>query len=86
VYHAELNMNEARRRVVLSVLGEVKPGDVFYRTADPATIWHCNPSRVTDKYMFLALGADAYRTIGHVGDGDPKQRVIIIHNTKESST
>lgn len=77
-------MNEARRRVVLSTVGDVRDGDVFYLVSDPSRVWRFRT--VIWDYPYQRLGIDTWFRLEEVGDGDPKQRVIIIHNTKESST
>jgi hypothetical protein len=61
-------------------LDETGPGDVFYKEADPSTVWTCQPSRIGDGYMFIWMEGEAWRRMEHVGQpGDP---VIVIHNTR----
>jgi hypothetical protein len=64
----------------LSVLGEVKDGDVFFATFDPSVVWTCRPNRYADKNMFISVEGDCWRTIEHVGN--PDTAVVVIHNTK----
>jgi hypothetical protein len=78
-------MPALRARVRLSVLGSTADGDVFYLVSDTATVWTIRPSRYGDKYMFLAMEADVWRTIEHVGTGERGQRVVILHNTRKFS-
>lgn len=82
MYHAELNMNEARRRVVLSTVGDTVVGDVFYLVSDPSEVWNKGDTGIEEK--FCCLANDMWFT-WHIF-GDLRERVIIIHNTKESST
>jgi hypothetical protein len=83
VYHAELNMNEARRRVVLSTVGDTVAGDVFYLVSDPAEVW-LRVYPAAHEYPFVKFGVDVWHSVETLGD--LRERVIIIHNTKESST
>ena len=85
MYHAELNMAEARRRVVLSVLGDIEPGDVFYLVSNPEGVWmrEEDPEFSSDSYDFGAIGNETWYQLADIGTGDPKQRVIVIHNTRK---
>jgi hypothetical protein len=79
MYHAELNMNEARRRVVLSTVGDTQAGDVFYLVSDPATVWYKGDTGMDQE--FCCLGNDTWFTWHMLGD--LRQRVVVIHSTKE---
>jgi hypothetical protein len=76
-------MPALRARVRLSVLGKTEDGDIFYLVSDPASVFLRGTSRVTEKHMFLMLEDDAYRTLEHVGTGEPGQRVVVLHNTRK---
>jgi hypothetical protein len=79
VYHAELNMAEARRRVVLSVLGDTEPGDVFYLADDPECVWW----REAESCGYLRFDNECWFSMDDIGSGEPRQRVIVIHNTRK---
>lgn len=75
-------LNDVAARIHLTTVELTKEGDIFYLIADPGHVWERSRSRVTDEHMFLVLGGDAWRTVKHVGDGDLKQSVVVIHNTR----
>lgn len=80
---AELRPDEVRRGVHLARLEEVEPGDVFYVLGKPAVVWFRDrPDGGYDGYTFTALAQeDSWCTQNEVGD--PRQRVMVLHNTRE---
>jgi len=83
VYHADLNMNEARRRVVLSTLGDIEPGGVFYLVSNPGGVWTREEEpEFCGGYEYGATGNETWYRQQDIGSGDPRQRVIVVHNTK----
>ena len=74
-------LTEVASRIHLTTVELTKDGDVFYLVAEPGYVWARSRSRVTDEHVFLMLGGDAWRTLKHVGTGDPKQSVVVLHNT-----
>jgi hypothetical protein len=71
----------AQSRVMLATLDTTEPGDVFYLVSDPATVWQrVYPS--AHEYPFVQFGFDMWHAVDAVGTGDPRQRVVVVHNTK----
>lgn len=67
-------------RVHTTTLAEVQPGDVFFTTFDPSTVWTRRAVTPDDEYAFLVLGDDTWFRMDYVGQ--PETTVVVIHNTR----
>lgn len=63
----------------LKKLGETVSGDVFFLTADPATVYERYDA--SSRYGFMMLGDEVWRGLENVGTGMSDQEVIVVHNT-----
>lgn len=77
---AELRPDEVRRGVHLARLEQVEPGDVFYLLGKPGEVWARDNVTGGDTYMFVMPGDDRWFRAGDVGD--PRARVMVLHNTR----
>lgn len=82
MYHAELNMEAARRRVRLAVLGDTRDGDVFYLVDTPFFVYRLNKAGAAAEFEFQQIGSEQWLAQAGIGSGDARQRVVIIHNTR----
>lgn len=66
----------------VATLGETVPGDVFYLAADPSRVYARSPQAPRDRedYSFIEMEDDVWRKLQDVGDGDPYQVVVVVHN------
>ena len=81
----ELRVGRVQQSVRLERLSETLPGDVFFIIGAPDRVYLRSPRepRWDDDYFFIEMEDDCWRKIEHVGTGDPRQRVMVIHNTRE---
>lgn len=77
-------MTAARQRVVLSVLSEVADGDVFYTVIQPGIVYRRNMAAATAEFEFQAIGTEQWYSADQLGA--PRERVVIIHNTRKTVT
>jgi hypothetical protein len=77
-------LENVRARVHLSVLGATEDGDVFYLAGDPLRMLE----RENDggPYNFRRFGDEIWSRLEDIGTGDPKQRVVVLHNTQKYCT
>lgn len=75
-----LRIGSVQQGVHLTTLELTEPGDVFFLLSDPGHV--IGRFEVARDYPFLYLGDDVWRAVGRVGNGDPKQRVMVLHNTR----
>jgi hypothetical protein len=80
--YEELNVTAVRQRIGLSVLGDTEPGDVFYLVNQPAAVfWRA--AAIADGYEFRGFTDDTWRRVEDIGTADPRQRVVILYNTRK---
>jgi hypothetical protein len=75
-------LTDVAARVHLTTLELTKDGDVFYLVAEPGYVWENCPMRSDRDYRFITTGTDMWNRMKDIGDGDPKQSVVVIHNTR----
>lgn len=81
----ELRVGAVRQGIHLERLSETLPGDVFFLVGNPGRVYmrSVREPRWDDDHFFIEMEGDAWRKLGHVGTGDPRQRVMVLHNTRE---
>ena len=73
-------LTEVSARIHLARLADTEVGDVFYLADDPETVWLHGDTDM--EQCFACPGNDTWFT-RHIFGGDPKQTVVVIHNTRK---
>lgn len=78
-----LRIGSVQQGVHLTTLERTKPGDVFFVLGAPETVYmRYDGAKWSPDYPFTSMGDEVWYPISHVGDGDPRQRVLVLHNTR----
>jgi hypothetical protein len=73
-------LTEVASRIHLTTVELTEDGDIFYVVKDPETVWLHGDTGM--EQCFACPGNDTWFT-RHIFGGDPKQTVVVIHNTQK---